>query len=149
MTRTREENARDLQQEDERPKLGPCCVCGGTDDVNAIILLDRKSPTPDKGWSCMVCGVVGGAIAVVCDDCVGRAVIQVCVGYPSEGKRIGLAEYPVEPFSHDVSKHDQDDGDDDPQRCTNPGGHSWVEGPPDRGDEGPIYCEFCGADGDA
>lgn len=33
--------------------------------------------------------------------------------------------------------------------CLNPAGHSWVEGPPDRGDEGPIRCEYCGADGDA
>lgn len=32
--------------------------------------------------------------------------------------------------------------------CTSTG-HSWVEGPPDRGDEGPIRCEYCGADGDA
>lgn len=35
------------------------------------------------------------------------------------------------------------------ERCTDPGGHVWHEGPPDRGDEGPIRCIHCGADGDA
>jgi hypothetical protein len=38
------------------------------------------------------------------------------------------------------------DGSDE---CSNPTGHSWVEGEPARGDEGPIRCRFCGADGDA
>lgn len=28
-------------------------------------------------------------------------------------------------------------------------GHDWVEGEPDRCDEGPIRCANCGADGDA
>jgi hypothetical protein len=47
--------------------------------------------------------------------------------------------------------------DDDPNdRCTNPGGHSWVcTGTQYGGDdesyhgEGRCYCEWCGADGDA
>lgn len=47
--------------------------------------------------------------------------------------------------------------DDEPDdRCTNPGGHSWVyTGTAYGGDdesyhgEGRCYCEHCGADGDA
>lgn len=39
--------------------------------------------------------------------------------------------------------------DDDGPRCTDPRGHVWHEGPPDRCDEGPIRCIHCGADGDA
>lgn len=38
---------------------------------------------------------------------------------------------------------------DDFYACSDPGGHVWHEGPPDRGDEGPIRCIHCGADGDA
>lgn len=50
------------------------------------------------------------------------------------------------------------EGDDDEpdDRCSNPGGHSWVySGTQYGGDdesyhgEGRCYCEFCGADGDA
>jgi hypothetical protein len=49
---------------------------------------------------------------------------------------------------------DFEDGYDD--KCTDPGGHSWVyTGTAYGGDddsyhgEGRSYCEFCGADGDA
>lgn len=43
-----------------------------------------------------------------------------------------------------------DVGDDWPdESCTDPGGHEWYEGEPDRMDEGPIRCIHCGADGDA
>jgi len=34
-------------------------------------------------------------------------------------------------------------------RCTDPDGHEWYEGAPDRMDEGPIRCIHCGADGDS
>jgi hypothetical protein len=47
------------------------------------------------------------------------------------------------------------DIDDDPDACTDPGGHSWVyTGTAYGGDdpsylgEGRCYCEHCGADGD-
>lgn len=33
--------------------------------------------------------------------------------------------------------------------CTDPGGHKWQEGEPDRAGEGPMRCIHCGADGDA
>jgi len=52
---------------------------------------------------------------------------------------------------------DEDDlVDGYPPPCSNPGGHSWVyTGTAYGGDdesymgEGRVYCEFCGADGDA
>lgn len=156
MTRTREENAADLAHEEDafNTKLGPCCMCGGETDVTTIIMLDREAPEPGTGWGCVVCGLPNnGAVAVVCESCIGRPleapIGKVCKGYPVAGERIGLAEYPFVPFAHIVAMHDADEGDEVEGRCTNPNGHSWVEGPPDRGDEGPIRCEYCGADGDA
>lgn len=50
---------------------------------------------------------------------------------------------------YDASHPVSDDDEGYPPRCSNPGGHSWVEGEADRGDEGPIRCAYCGADGDA
>jgi len=41
------------------------------------------------------------------------------------------------------------DEDEYGDRCTDPDGHEWYEGAPDRMDEGPIRCIHCGADGDA
>lgn len=54
------------------------------------------------------------------------------------------AQEKTKTFTHDIELATEDD-DLVITECD----HSWVEGPPDRGDEGPIRCEYCGADGDA
>lgn len=97
---------------DDRPKLGPCCMCEGTEGVNNIIMLDRRGAEPGRGWGCFVCGLPSdGAIAVICDGCLPRyqadnTTLKVaCRGYAGEGGRVPIAELPEEPFHHHDAKH--------------------------------------------
>jgi hypothetical protein len=39
--------------------------------------------------------------------------------------------------------------DDSEDKCSNPGGHSWVTADEDNGGDGRSYCQHCLADGDA
>lgn len=94
---------------DDHIELGSCCGCGksGT-DVRNVMMLDRKGPTPGKGWGCFVCGLpMDGAMAVLCDDCLeADAEIQfVCVGYPATDGRMAITELANEPFEHDLIYH--------------------------------------------
>lgn len=95
------------------PDFGPCCNCGRTDGVRNIIMLSRRGPTPGRGWGCVVCGLpLNGAIAVVCDDCVGVEPKFVCLGYPVTLGRFPVADLPPERFDHDMTKHPEGDRDD-------------------------------------
>jgi hypothetical protein len=84
------------------PDLGPCCNCGATAGVINVMMLDKRAPTPGKGWGCVVCNLpADGAVAVLCDDCVEQPIKAVCDGYPNEGKRV-----PIEQLSDEVFQHD-------------------------------------------
>jgi len=81
--------------------LGPCCNCGSQEHVHNIVMLPRLAPVPGKGWGCAVCGLaMDGAVAVLCDRCVGDEPSAVCVGYPSAGQRMPIAELPETVFDH-------------------------------------------------
>lgn len=92
--------------------LGACCICESTENVNSIMTLDRRAPTPGKGWGCVQCGLPNdGAIAVLCDTCAelyvaGRAkLVYVCRGYPADDGRMFFVHLPEDTFDHDKSKH--------------------------------------------
>jgi hypothetical protein len=89
------------------PDLGTCCVCGTRRDVTNVVTLDRRGPTPGKGWGCFVCGLpFDGAFAVLCSTCLGQTPVFVCVGYPAgNGARALLADLDPEPFAHDEVAH--------------------------------------------
>lgn len=86
--------------------LGPCCVCGKSGPmVRNIIMIDKKCPTPGKGWGCLQCGLSSdGAVAVKCDDCLNSKAKWACKGYPGKDGRV-----PIEQLEgvheHDMSKH--------------------------------------------
>lgn len=99
---------------EEKLDLGPCCACGGTENVRNVMMLDRKGPTPGKGWGCFVCDLpLDGAVAVLCDDCLeAKAEIRfVCGGYPSQDGRVLIEDLPDGPFGHDLSVHFNVDGE--------------------------------------
>ena len=91
------------------PDWGPCCVCEKTGpEVRNILCLNRKGPTPGKGWGCFVCGLPrDGATAVLCDKCLEAEaeIVYVCTGYPALDGRTPIAELPHEAFEHDLSYH--------------------------------------------
>ena len=92
--------------------LGPCCACGKTDQsCRNIIMLPKKAKNSEGGWGCVVCGVWGGAVVVLCDYCFenGAKLIMACDGYPKDGNRIPIDDL-KEPFDHDLSKHSELDG---------------------------------------
>lgn len=93
---------------DDEIYLGTCCACGGSENVRNIICLDRKGPTPGKGWGCLVCGLPpDGAVAVLCDECLeqGTAIRFVCIGYPASDGRMPIEELSGEPFEHNLAYH--------------------------------------------
>lgn len=108
------ENAPGNESRDfEEVDLGICCACEGSENVRNIICLDRRGPTPGKGWGCFICGLPGdGAVAVLCDECLeGEAAIRfVCVGYPASDGRMPIEELSDEPFEHDLACHRELDG---------------------------------------
>ena len=88
--------------------FGPCCVCGKEGPgVRNLVLLPKKGPDPLHGWGCAVCGVRGGAVAVICDECVHDQKVQikfVCDGFPIDKKRIPIEEV-RESLIHDIRYH--------------------------------------------
>lgn len=93
----------------DEPELGPCCACGqASDTVRNIIMLDKRAPTPGVGcWACFVCNLPAeGAVAVLCDDCLGRGahISFACDGPPGSGRRVPIEQL-TETFDHDMSKH--------------------------------------------
>ena len=88
-------------------RLGPCCACGGTQNVRNILQLHQKGPTPGRGWGCVVCQLpMDGAIAVVCDHCLDtKAPLKfACDDYPASGKRVPI-ETLTGTHDHDLAKH--------------------------------------------
>src|ERR1051325_2230438 len=92
----------------DMPSLGPCCVCEKVGpSVRNVVTIGRRSPTPGRGWGCFACGLPPhGAIAVVCDTCLGKpgqeiALRFVCIGYPGDGERLRYEELDPTPFEHD------------------------------------------------
>lgn len=75
-----------------------------------IVMLPFKSPSPGYGWGCFQCGLpMDGAIAILCDDCIGKyqtgtPIKYVAVGFPFKNDRVPVSEL-KEPFDHDLSKH--------------------------------------------
>jgi hypothetical protein len=89
------------------PSLGACCNCGREDDtVRNIVCVNRRSPEPGFGcWGCLVCGLEqAGAVAVLCEQCLGQVPKMVCVGAAPDNRRIPLDDL-TEPFDHDFGKH--------------------------------------------
>jgi len=93
--------------------LGPCCICRQSGpSVRNIIALDRRGPTPGKGWGCLVCGLpMDGATAVLCDACLDRyraglvEILDACTGYPADDGRTPVADLPAGEFHHDMRAH--------------------------------------------
>lgn len=97
-----------MVSDDDPIDLGACCACrkaGPT--VRNIVCLPLRSPTPGKGWGCVVCHLLSnGAIAVLCDACMesGATIRDVCHGYPKENLRTARTSL-KEPFDHDMRFH--------------------------------------------
>ena len=92
------------QMTTDTPSLGPCCRCGKTLDVVNVMMLNRRAPIAGTGWGCVVCGLAAdGAVAVLCNDCVGHPPVFVCAGYPSAGARALHDDLDPEPFDHDAN----------------------------------------------
>ena len=92
---------------EEIPSLGPCCYCGTLENVQNIIMVNKKSPIAGRGWGCVVCGLASdGASYVLCDDCFERQVKPkfACRGYPAEDGRIPYDELQGI-HEHDMEKH--------------------------------------------
>jgi len=110
--REREERDGTAAEEDEGPKMGACCICGETSRwVRNIIMLDRKSPTPGRGWGCVQCGLPSdGAVAVLCDECSEalkaerKQLVTACVGYPGTDGRVPFSSL-IGTHEHDMAKH--------------------------------------------
>jgi hypothetical protein len=88
--------------------FGACCACRGIEDVNNVVILDRKGPTPGQGWGCYECGLPSdGAIAVICNACIesGRALVEACTGLPTHDGRTPVSElagrYGHKPWAHE------------------------------------------------
>lgn len=86
---------------------GPCCACGGNENVRNIMMLPFKAPVPGTGWGCVVCGLPSdGAFALLCDECLASDTQpQMAVrGNPDEGLRV-LIESLTGEHEHDMMKH--------------------------------------------
>jgi hypothetical protein len=40
----------------EEPPVGQCCNCLRVTALRNMVMLHRLSPSPGKGWGCVVCG---------------------------------------------------------------------------------------------
>lgn len=92
--------------DDDRPELGPCCICGISHDIVSIALLPFKCQVPGHGWGCAVCRLpADGAIAVVCAMCTpafdrGATSLRfACRGYAATDGRVPI-EALTEPHDH-------------------------------------------------
>jgi len=108
----------DVDANDDRITLGPCCACGGREHVRNVMMLPFKAPIPGRGWGCLQCGLsMDGAMAVVCDACAetDQEVLYACDGSVKDAGRILISDL-HEPHRHDESKHpeltDTSDTDD-------------------------------------
>lgn len=91
-------------------EVGPCCVCGHDDGtVRNIVFMPFEAPAGFRGWGCSVCDLPArGALAVVCDDCVGDQgkVRLICGGERiTEGARLKLKGFVKTPFRHRKAAH--------------------------------------------
>lgn len=91
--------------------LGPCCICAGGGAVN-VLTLPQRSATPGRGWGCVRCGLPSdGAVAVVCDVCLGRyrrnnaELSMCCTGYPGSDGRMPISDLAPGAFAHDPARH--------------------------------------------
>jgi hypothetical protein len=85
--------------------VGPCCVCETTAGVRNVMMLDAKAPIAGHGWGCVLCDLpMDGAIAVVCDACIGQPLKFACRGYPGEEGRVPFAELRGT-HQHNMRKH--------------------------------------------
>lgn len=111
------------QQLHAATEFGPCCICESTGDVRNVLMLHQKSPTPGRGWGCVVCDLSSdGAIAVVCDACVascegtgltvGSMLRFACRGYPGMDGRVPIAAL-TGLHDHDASRHPPEDFEPD------------------------------------
>src|SRR6476659_4409564 len=92
---------------DDLPDLGPCCGCERTDGVKNVVMLHQRGVMPGRGWGCFVCGLpADGAVAVLCDACLGRAPKFACRGYPAEDGRVPVSDLPPGDFDHDARFHE-------------------------------------------
>jgi hypothetical protein len=74
------------------------------------VMLDQRAPKPGFGWGCVVCDLPpDGAVAVLCDACIGQPIQFVCYGYPVENARVALEDLPFVEFKHDPVKHVEHD----------------------------------------
>jgi hypothetical protein len=88
--------------------LGPCCVCETTTDVHNILMLRSKAPITGHGWGCVACELApDGALAVVCDGCLGQPLKFACRGYPASDGRIAITEL-AGTHEHDLTRHQYD-----------------------------------------
>lgn len=94
--------------------LGACCICETATNVQNMIMLDSKSPTPGKGWGCTLCKLsADGAMVVLCDGCLdqfraGKTKLKyACRGFPEEDGRI-LIENLQGIHEHDLELHELD-----------------------------------------
>jgi hypothetical protein len=103
--------------EDYSPSLGTCCGCGNVLNVRTIVNVHKKSPTPGRGWGCVVCGLpFDGAVAVLCDECADKAekgkkniFKYACKGYPATDGRVPFESLKGD-HDHDMSKHPEASG---------------------------------------
>ena len=88
------------------PKLGPCCACGRSDRlVRNMLSLDKKSPIAGRGWGCLVCDLPNdGAVAVVCDECLGAPLRWACRGYPGSDGRVPFDSL-AGTHQHNMARH--------------------------------------------
>lgn len=91
---------------DDIPSLGPCCICGGGENVHTVIMLAVKGQVPGHGWGCFMCDLPSdGASAVLCVLCTdkwqeGEPLRFACRGYPAQDGRVPIGEL-TEPHEHD------------------------------------------------
>jgi hypothetical protein len=56
-----------------------CCICGRRRRCRTIIHLPWLSPTPGRGWGCVICGIPPyNAIALICDACANEQLQGRC-----------------------------------------------------------------------
>jgi hypothetical protein len=73
------------------------------------MMLQRRAPVPGTGWSCVICKLPpDGAIAVMCDACVGKAPVRVCRGFPNRRERVAYEDLAPDVFEHDPMRHMDD-----------------------------------------
>lgn len=96
-----------------RTDYGPCCYCGGTENVRNILMLPFEAPSGFHGWACLQCHrPPRGASALLCDQCIVDDRVEpkfICGGkYIEDGVRVPLEGYTRIPFHHDMSLHPEE-----------------------------------------